>query len=194
MSLRDRIEGLDPRERRLLNLMFIVFIVFVAIVGPLGLTAMARARTAENEELRSAVEAIQDARTAVNKASAQRDAIVARYKKKAPPLAGLLDQLARQSGIEIPESQDRAVVPHGKQFEERSTKVLLRRVGMLSLAKFLERIEKSNYPIVLSRLSIRKRSTEDDSFDVELIVSAFDRKETAKKSDKKPEAAEEPEE
>jgi hypothetical protein len=68
----------------------------------------------------------------------------------------------------------------------------LRRVGMLSLAKFLERIEKSSYPIVLSRLNIRKRGTEDDSFDVELIVSAFDRKEAGKKSDKKGKAAEEP--
>lgn len=190
MTLRERLEGLDPRERRMLNLMFMVFIAFVVVVVPVGLKAMARSLRSDNEELRSTVEAIEDARAAVRKAEIQRDSIVARYKKPAPPLAGLLDTLARQSGIEIPESQDRAPVPQGKQFEERSTKVLLRRVGMLSLAKFLERIEQSGYPIVLSRLNIRKRSTEPDSFDVELIVSAFDRKVSDKKAKADTEAEE----
>jgi general secretion pathway protein M len=181
MSLRERIGRLEPRERRLLNLMFAVFIVLVLVVVPLGLAAVTGARKSENEQLRATVEAIESGRQAVAQAAAQRESITARYRTPAPVLASLLDEMARQSGLEIPESQDRAPVPHGKQFEERSTKILLRKVGMLGLVQFMERIENSPYPVIVSRLNIRKRSTEPDSFDVEMIVSAFDRKAADKK-------------
>ena len=50
---------------------------------------------------------------------------------------------------------------------------------MLPIAKFLEAIEKSDYPVALSRLNIRKRAGEPDSYDVEVGVSAFDRTEPA---------------
>jgi general secretion pathway protein M len=170
MSLRERIGRLEPRERRLLNVMFVVFIAVVVLFIPLGLAATTSARRTDNDELRTAVEAIETGRHAVAQADAQRESITARYGKP-----------ARQSGVEIPESQDRAPVPHGKQFEERSTKILLRRVGMLGLVQFMERIENSPYPLIVSRLNIRKRSTEPDSYDVEMIVSAFDRKAPEKK-------------
>ena len=182
MTLSERLERLEPRERQMLNVMFGIFVVLVVVVAPIGLAAMAGARRGENEELREVVDAIESGRAAVRAADAQNAQVLARYKKPAPQLAAFLDGLARQSGIEIPESQDRAPVPHGKQYEERSTKILLRRVGMLSLARFMERIEKSPYPVVISRLNIRKRSTEPDSYDVEMIVSAYDRKGGEKKN------------
>lgn len=188
MSLRERLGRLEPRERRLLNAMFVVFIIVIAIVIPLGLAAVTGARTSDNEELRTAVEAVESGRQAVAQAEAQREAIASRYRKAAPVLASMLDEMARQSGLEIPESQDRAVIPHGKQFEERSTKILLRRVGMLGLVQFIERIENSSFPVIVSRLNIRKRSTEPDSFDVEMIVSAFDRKASEKKETTKKQA------
>ena len=48
---------------------------------------------------------------------------------------------------------------------------------MLPLAKFLEDIEKSGYPLSVSRLNLRKRSGENDSYDVDLAVSSYDRSE-----------------
>ena len=52
----------------------------------------------------------------------------------------------------------------------------------------MESVERAQYPIVFSRLDIRKRLSESDSYDVELIASAYDRKE-APKSDAAPGAA-----
>ncbi len=52
---------------------------------------------------------------------------------------------------------------------------------MLNLVKFMEKIEQSPHPVLISRLNIRKRGTEVDSYDVEMIVSAYDRKVTSKK-------------
>ena len=44
----------------------------------------------------------------------------------------------------------------------------------------MESVEKSQHPIVFSRLDVRKRLSELDSFDVEIIASAYDRKEAPK--------------
>ena len=53
MSLSERIGRLEPRERRLLNLMLVVFIVVVLVVIPLGLAAVIGARRSDNEQLRA---------------------------------------------------------------------------------------------------------------------------------------------
>jgi general secretion pathway protein M len=173
VSLAERIDRLDARERQLLGVMFAVFIGIVVLLVPLGVTALVSSRSSETEELKQAVAAIQENRELVRKHNEEREVVLARYAQAAPPLAGFLDKLAKDSGIEIPESQDRAPVPHGKKFEERSTKIMLRKVGMLNLVKFMERIEQSGHPVMISRLNIRKRGTEQDAYDVEMFVSAF---------------------
>src|SRR5688500_18447165 len=149
---------------------------------PVGVTALVSSRSSENEELKQAVAAIQENRELVRKHNEEREIVLARYAQAAPPLAGFLDKLAKDSGLEIPESQDRAPVPHGKKFEERSTKIMLRKVGMLNLVKFMERIEQSGHPVMISRLNVRKRGTEQDAYDVEMIVSAYVRNAEAKET------------
>jgi hypothetical protein len=169
-------QQLDVRERRLLGILTVVFAVFVVLLVPVGLTALLTSQKSTNDEVQAAIDAIRDGRDEIVKVEAERQAITQRYASPAPPLAGLLAQLAQQSGIEIPESQDRDTIPHGKRFDERSTRIVLRRVGMLSLVRFMERVEQSGHPVRFSRLNIRKRGTEADSYDVEMLVSAFDRK------------------
>jgi general secretion pathway protein M len=186
VTLRERLERLEPRERRLLNALLTVFVVVLVLLLPTAFYTMLSSRRGENQALRDAVQAIQDGREKVQKRERDRQVILQRYARPAPAIAGFLEGAAKQNGIEIPESQDRAVVPHGKQYEERSTKVVLRQVGMLSLVKFMEQIENAGYPIEISRLNIRKRGAGVDSYDVELIVSAFDRKLDEKGKEVKP--------
>lgn len=185
MSLRERIERLEPRERQLLGVLGVVLAVLILLLVPIGMSAMLSSQKSENEALRTAIDNIQKGRALVRKRAAERDAIAARYASPAPSLAGFLSKLAKETGIDIPESQDRAVIPHGKQYEERSTKIALRKVGMLHLVKFMEKIEQSPHPVLISRLNIRKRGTEVDSYDVEMIVSAYDRKKPSKTKNKK---------
>jgi general secretion pathway protein M len=185
VSLRERIDRLEPRERQLLGVLGAVLAVLLLLLVPIGMSAMLSSQESQNEALRNAIDSIQKGRALVRKRRAERDAIKARYASPAPPLAGFLAKLATETGIDIPESQDRAPIPHGKRYEERSTKIALRKVGMLHLVKFMEKIEQSPHPVVVSRLNIRKRGTEVDSYDVEMIVSAYDRKadtKTKKKS------------
>ncbi len=177
MSLKDRINQLEDRERRLLGVLVVVFGAFMILVVPLGLTAYLSSVDSENEAMREAIASIQDSRSVLEQRAAERQAQDLRYQRKAPPLAGFLASIAQRHDIEIPETQDQADVPHGKRFTERSTKITLRDVGMLKLAKLMEGVAQSGYPVSITRLNIRKRGTQADSYNVQMVVSAYDRKE-----------------
>jgi general secretion pathway protein M len=112
----------------------------------------------------------------VSERKAKHDALLSRYAKPAPQLAGFIDEAAKANGISAAESQDRPEVPHGKRYSERVAVVKMHKVGMLALAKTLERIEQSGHPVAITRLNIKPRSGEPDSYEVELGVSAYDRK------------------
>ena len=181
MSLAERLEQMEPRERQLLNVLVAVFAGFVVLLVPLGVSAMLGSVRDDNEELRQAIDEIHTGRDEVRRKNAAQEATVERYAKKAPALAGYLAKLAKANGVDIPESQDRADVPHGKQYVERSTKLVIKKVSLLNLTKFMEAIAQSPHPLSISRYNIRKRGTEQDSYDVEMVVSAFDRTEAKKK-------------
>lgn len=176
MKLSDRLERLDPRERRLLGVFVVVLSVGLILAIPVGAAALVSSRRGDNEALRDAVTQIQNDRVLVQRSAATRQAVLQRYASPAPPLAGLLEGWAKGANLEIPESQDRPLVPHGKEYDERATKIVLRKVGMLNLARFLEKIQQSPHPVTVERINIRKRGTEADSYDVDMNVSAYDRK------------------
>ena len=123
------------------------------------------------------IQRVQAGRTQVATRKAKREAIVARYAKTAPKLGGFLEQLAKEQSIEVPEMQDKQELPIGKRYTERATQLRLRKVGGFPLMKFLEKIEQSGFPVAITRLNVRKRGGDHDSFDIELGVSAYDRKE-----------------
>jgi len=177
MDLRDRIRALAPREQKLLAVLVGVAGVMFVILVPFLLSVSLSSRRDRVEGLREAIAAIEGSRDLLARREADRARLLARYARPAPPLAGWLEQLAASHGITIPESQDRPVAPHGKRYEERSTKLALQKVGMRALALFLESVEAAGHPVRVSSLTIRKRGPEPDSYDATVVVSAFDRKE-----------------
>ncbi|HMR76458.1 MAG TPA: type II secretion system protein GspM [Polyangiaceae bacterium] len=181
MSLAERIDRLEPRERRLLGILGVVVVVLGVVLVPVSVTAYLASQRSDVRELKAAIDDIQAGRAQVERRALEKKQVLERYQKQAPAMASLLEKHANEAKLEIPESQDRAMVPHGKNYEERSTKIVFRKVGMLNLVKFMESVEQSGHPVSISRLNIRKRGTEQDSFDVEMVVSAFDRKEEPKK-------------
>jgi general secretion pathway protein M len=176
VSIRERLDRLDDRERRLLGVALAVALLGAVLLPPAALFAVLHSRRSDVDAVREAIAAIGDSAAVVERGKADKSAIAERYARTAPQLQAFLAGLASQVGVEIPESQDRQAVPRGKRFEERSTKVTLRKVGMLKLVKFLERIEQSGYPVKVTQINVRKRGSEPDSYDVDLVVSAFDRK------------------
>jgi general secretion pathway protein M len=187
VSISERLSRLEPRERRLLGVMGAVFGFMVFLAVPIAIAATVHGQASTNDALREAITSIEDAREQVEKAQSVRDAVTRRYATPVPALASFLARVASEAQIDIPESQDRQAVPHGKRYSERSTKITLRKVGMLKLVRLMEKIETSGHPVSISSLDIRKRASEPDSFDVDMVVSAFDRKAPEpKKADAKP--------
>jgi len=184
VNISDRFARLVPRDQRVLNIALLVVGALVIVVIPIVLTVMVHSRRSDNEALTDAANNITDSLDQIEKAKLEKAVTVGRYSSPAPPLAAFLAGLASEVGIEIPESQDRQAVPHGKRYTERSTKMSLHKVGMLKLAKFVERIEQSGNPIRISSLNIRKRGPEPDMYDIDMTVSAFDRSAAVEKPKK----------
>lgn len=188
--------GLNPREQRLATIALFALGVILILAIPVGLSMMVSSRRAENEELREALSSVNGARGKIQERKQKREQIASRYAKHAPSLAGFIEQNASTNKLQVTDSVDRPDTPHGKKYVERNTVVHFKKSGMLSIAKFMESVEKSAYPVSISRLNIRKRAGEPDSYDVEVGVSAFDRNEPApaaagakpedKKDEKKP--------
>lgn len=176
MTLRERLDKLEPRERRLLTILLGFLAVIVLLLVPIGLASVASSKRAENQEIRDLLQSIYEASGKVSERKAMKDALLARYSRPAPALAGFIEDAAKQQQLTAAESQDRPDVPHGKKYTERITVVKMHRIGMLGLAKMLEHIEGSGHPVAVTKLNLKPRAGEPDSYEVELGISAFDRK------------------
>ena len=176
MTLRERFEKLEPRERRLLTILASILGAAILLALPIYVVKTVSDKRSENEQLRALVDSIYEARASIGERKAKHDALLARYGKPAPALAGFIEEASRANSIAAAESQDRPEAPHGKRYTERMTVVKMHKVGMLPLAKMLEKIEQSGFAVGSSQLNIKPRAGEADSYEVELGVSAFDRK------------------
>jgi len=183
MTLAERLESLDPRERRLLGIMAGVFGVMVLLSIPFGVSVLLSDKTEAHDRLSSAIQRIDAEGDVVRERQAEYDALIARYETSAPALAGYLDKAASASGLAIPEIKDLSPVSHGKRYEERSTSISLRKVGLLALVKFIERVSGGTEPISVTKLNIRKRGAEPDAYDVQMTVSAYHRTATKPKEE-----------
>src|SRR5262245_61092299 len=121
MGLGERLEQLEPRERQLVSIFVTILAVLLLLALPAGVTALLSSKRSKNDSIRETIEAIQQGRTKVAQREKEKKDLIQRYSNQTPALASFLEKSAAQSGIEIPESQDRAPVPHGKRYDERST-------------------------------------------------------------------------
>lgn len=184
MTFAERLDKLEPRERRLLGILGGLVVALLILALPMYAWSAVRDARDANDQIRDLVSDIYKARLSVGELRSKQEALLARYAKPAPALAGFIEDAAKQNNITVADSQDKPEVPHGKRYTERVTVVKLHKVGMLNLVKLLEKIEQSGHPVAISRLNIRPRSGEPDSYEVELGVSAYDRKADPKDKDK----------
>lgn len=184
MSIQDRIAALEPRERRLIGLLVIIFTVMIMLAIPVGVSALLSDETEAHAQLTEAIERLETEGDSIRERQAAREALLARYETQAPALAGFLAKAASASSLAIPESKPESPVAHGKRYEERPTAISFRKVGLVSLVKFMERVSGGSEPIGITKLNVRKRGVEPDSYDVQMTVAAYHRLQTkAEKSE-----------
>ncbi len=180
MTLGERFAKMEPRERTLLGGLAVAVGLIVFFFVPIYLYQGVTAERDKNQEMRDFIEKVRENRTKIDKKRAEKDAASLRYSRTMPPLASFLEEAAQENNITIDESQTRPDVPHGKKHTEHITSLKFKKIGMLGFVKMLEKVEKSNFPVSVTRLNIKPKS-EPDTYDIEVHVSHYERKGEPKK-------------
>lgn len=168
---------LTSRERVLVGVLGSFAAALVVYFILFGIRGMVEAQREKNQEFRTAIAKLQQGRSAAKTRQTKKDALTAKYSKKAPRLGGFIEQLIKDQELDPPEMQDKPDAPAGKKFTERTTTARFRKAPGLAMMKVFEKVEQSGFPMAITRLNIRKRSGDHDSYDVELGVSTYDRNE-----------------
>ncbi len=169
------LERLNPRERVLVGVM-----AFVAVVMICFLVILLTHRSIS--ELEDRVRTQEDLLAQLAKSAPEiRDRIEARQKGEdvevePPPLGTQLETHASKAGMgdTVLEMVDQPEERVGS-YLRKSVEVRLRRKPLGQLAEFwaLTVNDKSRYPVAITRLTVRRRRHEKDSYDVDMVVSAY---------------------
>jgi hypothetical protein len=156
----------------------VIFAAMVIVLVPVVVRRNVVAKEKYNDDLRQAIMDVQAARGKVAARKLAIGDVAARYARPAPPLATLIDQASKASGLEVATQNDIAPIPRGKLYTERATKLTAQKIGLKALSTFLEQIETSGYPVAVTQLDLGRR-IEPDSYQVTMTISAYDRVEPA---------------
>lgn len=166
---------LAPRERRLLTIAGgVVGALVVAVIAFVTVNSITEMEE-ENASAREALAAIALHRDEYLDAKLRMQTQEMRIGSEPPQLAADLEAAAREVGIQIPETVAQPAVPAGRRYLEHSVMVTLRQVDLLSLTKFLSRVETGARVIVVSKLSIKRHYSEGDKLNVSLTATTWER-------------------
>ncbi len=182
--LNELLESLPARQRTLI--LAAVCAVVVLALGLLAYTAYDRIDTLEenNEAMQRALRDIEKHRGAYVAAKARERALEARIGQTPLQLSGFVEQIAKDVGLEIRETNPRSPEAIGKKYIQQSVDLRIGKVALEPLLRFMRHIE--TYPtnlVLITEVSIRARDDKHQDFEVDMTVSTYDH---APKALKKP--------
>ncbi len=184
--VRDYLDGLSSRERTLINSLGVA-LVLMLIVG-FAYTIYDRIDTLEenNEAMHSALRDIEKKRVPYLAARAQAAQLDSRIGQTPLQLSGFLEQISKETNLEIRETNPRTPEAIGKKYIHQSVDLRISKVGLEPLLKFMRRLETYQQNLVLvTQLSIRARDDKHQDFEVDMTVSTYENApKTARASDK----------
>jgi hypothetical protein len=171
-----------PRERRLVGGLVAAVLAFAVLVTGFIIFSSLGDIAESNNDARQALADIAKHKDEYLEAKERMVAQEVRIGTEPPQFAADLEEAAREVGIQIPETNEHPPVAAGKRYLDHRVDVKLRQVDLLSLSKFLARLENGRRLIVVTQLRVRKHFSEGDKLDVEFTAQAFEKiKETTKR-------------
>jgi hypothetical protein len=167
-------DQMSPRERTMAIGLGATFAALLLFLVPVRVSAYLSQKQHDNDDLRQAIQDVNNARAKIAARKASLGDVAARYANKAPPLGTLVDNAAKTAGLEIAVQTDIPAVPKGKLYSERATKLSIQKTGLKALANFMENIDTSGYPVAIIGLDLTKR-IEPDAYTVNMTIAAYDR-------------------
>lgn len=173
-ALRDWFERLSQRERTMVGALGVSFVIMVTLIVGFFITDGLAAMGERNEAMRQALRDLDTQRDSYLKLKHKAAQLQTRLGATPIQLGGYLEQAAKESGFEIPESNERAPVQTGK-WVEKSIELRLSRVRIDGLASFLRRVETGPNLVVVKELKVSTRDDKHQELDVEMTVSTYER-------------------
>jgi type II secretory pathway component PulM len=164
-----------PRERRNLSVFVGAILGVIVIFGTYWVFSSVTELEEDNAAIRDALKAIANNRDIYLEAKARSDAQAARIGTEAPQLTGDIEAAAKAEQLEIAESSERPPTPAGRRYLEHDLDIKIREVDLQSLSKFMQRLETGPRLIVFTRLSIKRRFSDQQKLEVEATATAFER-------------------
>jgi general secretion pathway protein M len=183
-------DRMAPRERRWVAGLTVAVLAVATVLGIFLVFGAIDDLEEGNANIREALNAISKHRDEYLEVKARTQAQEARLGTDPPQLVADIEAAARQEEVQIAESNERPAVPAGKRWLEHDVDLKIRGVGLQALSNFLRRVETGGRPIFVTRLSLKRRYSENDKLDAEVTAVAFERvKEGAASGKKKTDGA-----
>jgi type II secretory pathway component PulM len=173
--VREYFDGLSARERTLLTTLGVVCGLLLVLGG--AYTIYDRIDTLEenNEAMHRALRDIEKKRGPYLAARALAAQLESRIGQSPLQLSGFLEQISKETGIEIRETNPRTPEPIGKKYVQQSVDLRISMVSLEPLLKFMRRLETYQSNLVLvTQLSIRARDDKHQDFEVDMTVSTYE--------------------
>lgn len=184
-------EGLDAIPARQRSLLWGLLATIGVLVVGYGLYAVYDSigtLEEQNETMHRALDEMSRKRGAYVQAKARERGLETRIGTSPLQLTGFLEQISKEAGLVIEETNPRSPELIGKKYMQQSVDVRITKVGLEPLLKFMRKVE--TYPanlVLLTELSLRSRDDKHQEFGVEMTVSTY---EHAPKTSKKPSTSE----
>jgi hypothetical protein len=184
--LRDRWERLSARERTLVTAMGLTFLAMATIIVGFVITDGLATLDEANADARQALHDLETQREGYLKAKAKAKALETRMGTTPVQLQGFLEQVGKEAGVEIPETDEQPaqLVGSTKQFNERSVTLRLKSVTLENLTKFMKGIESGANLVAITALTIHTLGDKHENLEVEMTVTTWDRAPEKKDKDK----------
>jgi hypothetical protein len=183
-------EAAPPRQRSLIAA--ISSGVFVIGLLCLAYYAWDRIDTLEtnNDAMQRALRDIEKKRGAYVAGKARERALESRVGQNPLQLSGFVEQMGKEIGIEIRETNPRSAEALGKKYIAQSVDLRISKVGLEPLLRFLRRMETYQQNLVMvTELSVRARDDKHQDFEVDMTVSTYEQAPKAAKRAGKPDAS-----
>jgi Tfp pilus assembly protein PilO len=173
--LRDMWERMGPRERRLVAMLGVAAVVCALGYAVLSINDSLSALQQRNEDTRAVLASLEQHRDDLVAEKSKQGEIVAMIGEEAPPLSTYLENIGKDTGVQIRNQTDKPTLIKGK-FHELATEITLMDITIDQLAKFLRGVETGSPIVVTRHITIRRSGLQKDKFDrVTITVATFER-------------------
>ena len=170
-TLRDKWNGITPRERALVILLGVALVVTVVFYVGFAIGDRLAAMERDNDRMRRALSILQEYR--IHGRQTADLGPVANIGAEPVKLESYLDRAAEKVGIKVPAYKPRTpqVKPNG--YTTHAVELQVNGLTLDQVKSFLETIENENKLVVVSALSIKRSFSNKENLDLKMEVSTY---------------------